>query len=58
MCHTLPFLNFALALNVLHIAVAWFGMKVAWKDLITDGLLPTGLCLGADFQGNVFVVAF
>ena len=31
--HTLPFTNLIIALNLLQIAVTWFGHKVSWKDL-------------------------
>ena len=31
--HTLPFTNLIISLNVLQLAVTWFGHKVSWKDL-------------------------
>ena len=31
--HTIPYINFKLAMCILQMAVVWFGAKVAWKDL-------------------------
>jgi hypothetical protein len=38
--HTIPFTNLIFALGVLHVAIAWFGTNIAWKDLMKQGHLP------------------
>ena len=34
--HTIPYLNFKIALAVLQISVVWFGTIIAWKDIEVD----------------------